>query len=418
MNAYSFVVLVAGAVLKGLAPFSSKAQRFIKGRELTEERLRSIGKKNVVFFCSSAGEYEQALPVLRELEKIPEVKSLIIFFSQSGIDYVDSRRDTVEFVKAPLDTMGAWRAFFTAVQPEVSLIVRHEIWPIFAQEASERSSLILMNHSPSANLNSRFKRVLKRRLLSLFKRFYTVSAEGARQLREDLMIDDEKIAITGDTKYDRVMDRARDAARKGKERFEKISSPVPVQRRFILGSGWHKDIELTLDAYELLKARGESLQIVICPHDVSENMIEWIERTCSSRGFESMKFSTIEGQTVAEVSEILILDKMGILAEFYSWCGMAMVGGGLHHQVHNVLEPASHGLYTCIGPRYLNVHEAVDLVEQGLIQVCDEREKLFTWINERLHNQTRDEKLLSYLESKAGASKRIQIDLSDYLRLR
>jgi 3-deoxy-D-manno-octulosonic-acid transferase len=63
--------------------------------------------------------------------------------------------------------------------------------------------------------------------------------------------------------------------------------------------------------------------------------------------------------------EIIIFDKIGYLAELYELGDIAIVGGGFDGQIHNVLEPAAHGIPVLIGSNFLKSYEASELIEHG-----------------------------------------------------
>ena len=121
-------------------------------------------------------------------------------------------------------------------------------------------------------------------------------------------------------------------------------------------------------------------QLVIAPHLVDKVMISWIIEKCSERDLSYCLYSQLESfKENRSIRPIIILDKMGALAEFYACGQAAFVGGGLHHQVHNVLEPAIRGLYLAFGPRYQNSAEARLLVDEALVQVIDGETQLYNW---------------------------------------
>ena len=110
---------------------------------------------------------------------------------------------------------------------------------------------------------------------------------------------------------------------------------------------------------------------------------------------------------------MLIVDKMGILAELYGSADAAYVGGALHHQVHNVLEPASYGLPLAFGPRYHNQREAQSLVEKGLAKVISDPDGLRDWLR-GLSDQCADSKTLAAVTSLTGAAERIFTSLKHF----
>ena len=94
--------------------------------------------------------------------------------------------------------------------------------------------------------------------------------------------------------------------------------------------------------------------------------------------------SLFSGIGAEESNHVLIIDGMGLLAEFYGCADLALVGGGIHNRVHNVLEPAVRGLYLSYGPRYHTSKEAIGLVNDDLVTVVDSDAKLLELLDGKI----------------------------------
>jgi len=103
---------------------------------------------------------------------------------------------------------------------------------------------------------------------------------------------------------------------------------------------------------------------------------------------------------------------MGMLSEVYGAAEAAFVGGALHRQVHNVLEPACHGLALAYGPFYKNSQEAVHLARAGLADVVSDAAAFAAWLEAADKRLSRGEEppLARALDELAGASDRILAD--------
>ena len=99
-----------------------------------------------------------------------------------------------------------------------------------------------------------------------------------------------------------------------------------------------------------------------------------------------------------------IINKMGILAELYALGDCAFVGGALHYQVHNVLEPFAHNIPIAYGNLYKNSHEAISLAEKNLATIVTNPQEMLTWFLE-----------VNALKCRGAGSK--QKDLDKYLNI-
>lgn len=403
-----FGILASSAVfflISLVSPFlrllSSQARLFLEQHKIDPNRLEALralreGKKrSYLFFCSSAGEYEQAKPVLDRLSRSMETFLCIIFFSHSGFSFAQKRGEGIPFFMSPLDTIGLWEKVFRAISPNATIIIRHELWPSFLYCASGCGHVYLLDGSVSST--SPVKLFLKKRLYSFIELFFTVSEKERKAFIKAFSLPEAKIQAIGDTKYDRVWERAKRAS------GSRVALS-PSTRKLIVGSAWWKDCELALAAF--WRCRNEQmpdLKLILAPHSPSAEFLSWLAGKCDETTFTWGRLSVLEDPNSVD---ILIVDSVGILFELYSQCHFAFVGGALHYEVHNVLEPAAHGLPIAFGPLYQNSHEAMELVSHKLASVIHDEGEFYDWIIRAVNKRGKDEALLSFLEKKTGAADR------------
>ena len=81
---YNFVIQLVNAVLPALGLFNEKIKKGVIGRKKTLSfLLKNIDKGDTVFWfhCASLGEYEQGLPVFKNLKLLyPQAKIVLSFF--------------------------------------------------------------------------------------------------------------------------------------------------------------------------------------------------------------------------------------------------------------------------------------------------------------------------------------------------
>src|SRR5215212_6628164 len=86
---YHAFLRVYPAALRLVAPWNSKARRWLQGRSHIMERIQSAmagqgGKSTVWMHCASLGEFEQGRPVLENLRiQYPQYQYIVTFFSPS-----------------------------------------------------------------------------------------------------------------------------------------------------------------------------------------------------------------------------------------------------------------------------------------------------------------------------------------------
>jgi 3-deoxy-D-manno-octulosonic-acid transferase len=406
-------------ILFGASPFIPKLQRFLTERTFNPERLRTLCsarqkfKYSVVFFCSSAGEYEQAKPLIDRFNKTGEFFIVTIFFSQSGADFAERRGEKTPFILSPIDNIWTWRRWFADFQPNLTIIIRHELWPAFIVAAREHAPVVIADAgmSQTANsLKSRIASTIKSNLMMRADRIFAVDIASCNNLKAMAGIHTSKIKLCGDTKYDRVAQRQL-AQRKNVEHLAGLlNSSSVASKRLIVGSAWPLDIEIVLDALSLWLSDGgdkTNWQIVIVLHEPSPANIEAAKVQCKMRNLTPICFSELPRADSIECSAIIV-DKMGILSELYGICDIAFVGGAMHHKVHNVLEPFCYNIPIAFGPLYHNSHEACSLIQAHHATSVQNSKELLTWWQRMAVRQSTDiDQSRRYLSEKLGASTRI-----------
>ncbi len=392
--------------------FSLRIQAFLE-RPLRPASLDALAtqrvgyKSCVLFYCSSAGEYEQALPVLHRLP--PSVFGVVIFFSVSGTRYLQNRRDTTPHLLAPpLDAISVWVPIFEALRPSYTVIVRHELWPGFLYVANQYGRTVLINASLSEAVRRSFwHKRWKQALLQQLNLIYTVDDTEKTHFRHTLGLPEAKISsLIGDTKFDRVFQRAQATDATELENLHTRYIP-PHRLTCIVGSAWEADVDVAMESQsQLIRRKGPSAcYLVVVLHEPTEEKLSWVETRAQEKGLRAVRYSSLEAP--AEDSEILLVDQMGILAELYQIGDCALVGGAFHHQVHNVLEPGCRGLAVAFGPRYENSHEACKLVRVGLATVCHTHVDLIRWLQNPDSLQQKGKDTRTFLQLQQGTAEKI-----------
>ncbi|MBI2602657.1 MAG: hypothetical protein HYW48_06350 [Deltaproteobacteria bacterium] len=403
MAVVSSVFMMLLALLRPvLGLCSSKARKFFEQHKWDQETLGKIrtlreGKTySFLFFCSSAGEYEQAKPVLDRLSKRQDTFACIIFFSNSGYSFAQKRNESLPCLMSPLDTLGNWRKVFAAIRPTATIIIRHELWPAFLHTAARWGKIYLINGSLTSK--KPLKLFLKKHLYSFVDTFFTVSDKETDLFVKELSLPIERVHSIGDTKYDRVWERTHNP-----QRPTMGINLWPSPLKLIVGSAWWKDCELALAAF--WRCRNDhmpTLQLILAPHSPDMEFLHWLDEKCDETTFTWGHLSQLENPNSVD---ILIIDSVGVLFELYRACHFAFIGGALHYEVHNVLEPASFGLPIAFGPLYHNSHEAETLVANKLATVIHDEGEFFDWLRKAVKEGT-DETLRNFIKNMTGASDR------------
>ncbi|MBN2028878.1 hypothetical protein JW824_01420 [bacterium] len=413
---YNFIVvpfLYVGFSFGGI--FHSKIKRGIRGRkylfENLEKRMQSLSRKHPRFWIhnSSMGEFEQAKPLIRHLKKrFPNSCIVVSFFSPSGFDHVQHDREADYVCYIPFDSRKRAGRFLSLVQPDVAIMVRHDLWPNHLWELKKRRiPTVLINCSIRSQSCCRIPFILQanRMMLRIFDVILTVS-QDTKHFCDTLRLGETKIETVGDTRYDQVVQRAKEA--------EKIIAPLRKikgnRKCFVAGSTWPTDEAVLFEGISKLLREEKNIWIVIVPHEPTNEHLCRIEEQIAQLGLRSNRLSEA-GKRDCTGSELLIVDRVGILASLYALGDLTFVGGGFGPGVHNVLEPAALGKIVLFGPRCQNSYEAGLLEKRGVGLIVKNGDAIYNRLNGFLKNSHEladlGPKAANLVRENVGATERI-----------
>lgn len=384
LAAYEALWSVLTTSARAYAGLSPKFEGKLKEREDAQDeikqwsRIRSRFPKCVLFVCSSAGEYEQAKPLIKRFTERKDTAIFILFFSPSGTKFARSQKETIPFTLVASDRPSYWTALCTDLRPDAVFCVRYELWPGMVSICRTFAPVYLIDGVEASHLrDKRLARNLRSSLVKGMKKVFVVS-EADKNFYEDVLhYPADFIEVTGDTKYDRVLERISEREERLQSLKAQLKAFLKDRRVVVLGSAWPKDLEEFMTIYPALKKQTPGLAVILAPHDLSESNISTMQTLL--KDVNVCRVST-EGYAAADgATEILLVDVLGDLPELYGCAELAWVGGALHFRVHNVLEPACRGLYLCFGPLHQTSQEAKELVALGLARVIQSGPDFLEW---------------------------------------
>ena len=149
----------------------------------------------------------------------------------------------------------------------------------------------------------------------------------------------------------------------GKIEFLLESGRFTRERCLVIGSSWPSDERVILPAVVEALARDPGFRVIIAPHETTEEHLRGIESHLAGSGISFLRLG--EFSPASPDFQVLLIDRIGLLANLYALGGLAFVGGGFGPGVHSVLEPAAHGCAVCFGPHHVNSLEAAALLRRG-----------------------------------------------------
>ena len=304
-----------------------------------------------------------AQAIISELRNArPDVQVAFTHFSPSALRVAD-RVGADVFDYMPWDSRGEMTALVNALKPSAIAFVRTEIWPSLVRVAGATKVRTCLVNAVLAPNSSRLKGTARWMLQSSYERLDAVGAV-ARDHAERftrLGVSSERVHVTGDARFDQVA-----------ARIDKLEGTEPILQRLrdsnvltvVAGSTWPADDAEILGP--LASARkGKPMRIIIAPHEPDAGHLRSLESRLNSMGLKHRRLSDVE-KSDEKLPEVIVVDRLGILADLYAIASIAYVGGGFHDSgLHSVVEPAALGVPVIFGPRHGNAREADELAGKG-----------------------------------------------------
>ncbi len=330
----------------------------VEGRSQTftilEEHL-SANDRSFWFHCASLGEYEQGLPIFKQLRKEnPNHKIVLTFFSPSGYEIRKNTDIADVVVYLPMDTKANAKRFIKLVNPELTIFVKYDIWPNYLSELKNRGLRAILISAAFRKEQSYFKfnGGMMRNALNAFEHIF-VQNENSKDLLNTINFNN--VTVAGDTRYDRVSDQLlQDNTLPFIEQFKADKLCL------VVGSSWPEDEALFVDYINSLPSK--EVKVIIAPHNIKSSQIDQFVNQLQKK---TVLFSEKEGKDLSEY-EVFIIDTIGILSKVYSYADLAYVGGAMGNTgLHNILEPAVFGVPVIIGKNYKKFPEAFEMIANG-----------------------------------------------------
>jgi 3-deoxy-D-manno-octulosonic-acid transferase len=366
---YEAAVRAAVPALRLAAPLNERLRLGVRGRRTSLPSLIEWARANrdadlplVWLHAPSVGEALMAQAILAAVrERQPSLQSIFTYFSPSA-ERLAARVGADWHGYLPWDRASDVRTALDAARPAIVAFVRTEIWPVLVREAAARQCSVVMVNGVMAPDSSRLGRGARMLLGAAWRRLDgvgVVSAEDAACFTL-LGIDRARVSITGDARFDQVS-----------ERVEKLDRNRPVLRPFrslggewlVCGSTWPADEKVLIESMNVPR----SWRTIIAPHEPTQEHLEHLEQRLAAAGLRHVRLPSDAEISDAYVDvDVVVVDRLGVLADLYAIADVAYVGGGFGtHGLHSVVEPAALGVPVVFGPRHGNAREAERLRQAG-----------------------------------------------------
>lgn len=300
---------------------------------------------------AASGEIEYAKPVMRELKRrFPEIPILVTYSSPSAKAILEKIPEIDHWMPVPWEWSTSVQKFISHLNPRALLFARTDVWPVLTNTVAKNKIPMILFSATFAENSSRLKGfggALNGHAFNQLQAIHCVSTEDQSNV-ESLKLT-APIYVSGDTRFEQVFYRLAHP-----KTLKNNLMPAPEEFIFIAGSTWPEDERVLLPA--LSQMQGVFLKSIIAPHEVGEEHLLNLEEQITALGMKSVRYTEASEW---KADEVLIIDRVGILAELYTWADVAFIGGSFKKQVHSVMEALAAGLPVLVGPHHKNNRETL-----------------------------------------------------------
>ncbi len=309
--------------------------------------------------AASVGEVRAAAPLVGELlRRRPRARILVSTFTASGrrvaARTLAEGEPRVRCLLLPLDWGWIPGGVIRRERPALFILLETELWPVLLTALRRaRVPVLIANGRISPRSFGRY-RLLRRALRPVLEAVTLAlvrTADDARRYRQ-LGLPAARVRVAGNLKHARRHGGDLAGVRRQAAIRERLG--VAAGRAVLVaGSVRGGESDLVLAAFRRLRALDPGLLLVLAPRHPERFGFErlgdwpgaWVRWSASQRA-------------IGPGTQIVVLDTLGELADFYAAAAVALVGGTWgDHGGHNLLEPAYHGVPVIFGPDIRHVED-------------------------------------------------------------
>lgn len=342
---YNLIYRILRFIIIIVSPLSSlKTKAWIELRFNQEIFQLSVDSKALkIWIHASSGEIEYAKGFIRDFKKAhPQSQIFVSYSSLSAVSlFKNIANEVTAFFPLNWDITEDNTKLINFINPQIIIFSRTDFWPNLIHQAKNKDIKLA-----AIAVNPRVSFLSYLRLKLTCKSFDFISCVDFEQITFlKQALPQTEVRFIPDTRYDQVFFRLKQKS---------LVELNPNKKLITFGSTWPKDEEILSPVCKQLLEQNFS--IVWAPHDPknSQKLFESLAQNMPEKRI--IKFTNFNDQADFD---ILILDRVGLLADFYRFSKLSFVGGSFVSKVHSVMEPLCAGNFVIVGPYYQNNPEAV-----------------------------------------------------------
>lgn len=385
-----------------LSIFNKKLLNFFKTRlfqKMENNNFLNNNEKATLVHFSSVGEFnlskeliEKILQVRKGEKKQKVILSVMTDTGFSAVSKIYSEDKNVKIFYFPLDDFFAMKKIYKKYKIEKTIVVETEIWPNLYYFAQKNGQLFIVNGRLT---EKKLKSYLKfgwliRKTLNCATKIMVQSIPD-KERYERLGIDKNKIKVYKNLKYSIKYNKISNEQKK-----YYLDTIIDKNKKVIVcGSTRPNEEKIWLEVFKMINIDNE-YQLVLVPRH--------LERLGEIENIILEKFSKDDYSLITQIEKekinfktqdwkkIIVVDKMGVLTDFYQLADFVFVGGTLVDiGGHSILEPLYYGKKPIIGKYFQNIEEIVkDAKELGFVEIVKNKDEIIEYLKKSENIDTRE----------------------------
>ena len=308
-------------------------------------------EKYIWVHCSSVGEVNLSEALVKKILSERKERILLTVMTDTGMGTAKEKyknNERVDILYFPLDDKNVIKNILERIEMKILILIETEIWPNLITECHKNGKVIVVNGRISDRSFGRYEK-LSFYLRGVFKDvdgFYMQSKLDSERIIK-IGADENRVETLGNLKFDIDLERFDE---KTKEELKKFLG-VDGRKVFTAGSTRTGENEIILQVFKKLT----NTILILVPRHIER--VPVIEELIKKEGLIYKKYSKIDSDNF-EKTDIILVDKIGVLRKLYSIADIAFVGGTLVDiGGHSLLEPLFYGKTPIFGPYLQNVKD-------------------------------------------------------------
>ena len=378
--------------------FNKKLRIFFSKRlkqDFSKRKFSNNKNEAILIHMSSVGEFNLSRELIDRLILKGEnvILSIMTDTGKAAAEKGYGNNENVAIFYFPLDDYVCLANLFKTYKIKKTVIIETEIWPNLYSVASEKSELYIINGRLT---EKKMKSYLKikgfiKKLLNKAEKIM-VQSEEDRKRYVSLGLTDEKVKVYKNLKYSIKYEKISEEA---EEKY--IKNNIQKDKKIIVcGSTRPGEEKIWLEVFKEINEERQ-YQIILVPRhlerinevisEIQQIFPESMEKT-GETGLGDFSLETenlkISYSLLSEDrrTDILVVDKMGVLRDFYQIADFVFVGGTLVDiGGHSILEPLYYCKKPIIGNYYQNITEIVeDAKEMDFVKIVENKNEIIEYL--------------------------------------